>query len=175
MKRAIVPSALAIALAGCAPPVDAPSLAMRPSEIARETAVSPSSELPTSEPIASAGTEIDISVRQRIDTAVKRAQDGKAEFEQALGIATGAVGKARGAAPASDSWIEAQLMVTRLERTREPVTSALAELDVIRRELEASGLGYTLAPLDRATAAITNINDRQQSALAALSDRLVSR
>lgn len=170
MNRAIGPSALVIALAGCAPPIDAPSLAMRPSEIARETAIAPSAE-----PTVSAGKEIDGSVRQRIDAAVKRAQDGRAEFEQSLGIATGAVGKARGAAVGSDSWIDAQLTVTRLERTREPATSALAELDVIRRELEASGLGYTLAPLDRATAAITDINDRQQSALAALSERLVSR
>ncbi|HEX8573976.1 MAG TPA: hypothetical protein VF759_14625 [Allosphingosinicella sp.] len=121
----LVPLAVA---AGCAAPGPYPSLAPRPAE--KAYADDADERKPTPQPD-------DPALVVEIDRLVAAARAGAAEFESALPAAQSAAGSAGGAR--SDSWIEAQQALSRLEAARARTTAALADLD--RLAVERAGAG----------------------------------
>ena len=113
----------AFALAGgCAPEGSFPSLAPRAVE-----------QLSTEEPVrAQPVIPSDPQLAARVAELAAQARQGQAEFEAALPAVRASVGRA--GAPGSDSWVEAQQAVSRLEGARTLTASALAQLDSLSIE-----------------------------------------
>jgi hypothetical protein len=110
--------ALLLALpAGCATGGDFPSLAPRPAEL-----LSMEEPVRTDPPVAPSA-----QVRGRAAELLARARQGDGAFEAAYSQALPVVRSA--GPPDSDSWVQAQEAVSRVEAARETSTSALAELD----------------------------------------------
>ena len=132
--RAPLAILLALALAaGCAAPGPYPSLAPRPAESAY---AGEDERQPTPQPE-------DPALAAEVDRLAAAAKAGAAEFEAARPAAEAAVAAA--GAAGSDSWIEAQQAVSRLEAARAQTTAALAQLDSLNVERSAAG---TLGPGD---------------------------
>jgi hypothetical protein len=110
--------AAALFLAGCVAEDGFPSLAQRPAErnLSIEEPLYPAVEVPS-----------DPAIRARIVELQRQAEEGGRAFDSALAPTEAAV--ARAGAAYSESWIEAQQALSRLESTREPTQRALAELD----------------------------------------------
>ncbi|WP_240530072.1 hypothetical protein [Novosphingobium sp. PC22D] len=119
---ALVP---ALALSACASNGNYPSLALRDAERISGTArpaaptATPAPELPP----ASA------DLLTRINDLLATARKAHAVFENKRGSTNRAVGAARGASSASDSWVSAQVALADLQAARSPVVTVLAELD----------------------------------------------
>jgi hypothetical protein len=100
----------------------------------------------------------------QVDGAVARAEAGVGAFNAALGLADKAVAASDGRR-GSEAWISAQMAISRLERTREPVQAALADLDAMLR-------GVLLAPAsaDRSAveSAMRKVDAIDQAQLAAV-------
>jgi hypothetical protein len=116
---------LALALltsAGCATGGDFPSLAPRPVE-----------QLSFEEPVrVDPPVAADAALRSRAAELLGRARAGDGAFEDAYARALPAV---RGAGPSgSDSWVQAQEAISRVEAARIQTSSALAELDLLVAE-----------------------------------------
>lgn len=127
---------LTLALAaGCAAPGPYPSLAPRPAE--KVYSDDDEERQPTLQPE-------DPALAVEIDRLVAAARAGGEEFDARLPAAETATAAAGG--PGSDSWIEAQQAVSRLEVARTQTTTALADLDAL--SVQRSGAG-TLGPGDR--------------------------
>ena len=160
------PLAIAMALlaaAGCAAPGPYPSLAPRPAE--KAYADNEDERQPTPQPD-------DPALAAEIARLEGDARAGAAEFDSALPATEAAVAAAGGAG--SDSWIEAQQLLSRLESARARTTAALFDLD--RLTVERTGSG-TLGDGDRerlraAEAAIKAIADAQAERLRRLGTRL---
>ena len=117
--RSALTAALAlVALSGCTQQGDFPSLAPRPVE----RAMAESEEEPAVRPAPD-----DPQLPARVAAFVEAGRRGQAAFEATLPAARAAVGRA--GASGSDSWIEAQQAISRLETTRATVANALSELD----------------------------------------------
>jgi hypothetical protein len=114
--------------AACAAPGPYPSLAPRPAE--KAYADDADERKPTPQPD-------DPALAREIDRLVAEARAGAAEFEAALPAAQ-AIAHAAGAA-GSDSWIEAQQALSRLEAARARTTAALADLDALAVERSSAG------------------------------------
>jgi hypothetical protein len=145
--------------AGCADEGPYPSLAPRPAErdLADADALPPAPPLPD-----------DPRVAEQVRALVGEARRGQAEFEAALPTASAAA--ARAGASGSDSWVEAQQALSRVEAARTTTVRALAELDRLTFA-EAEKRALSAADLDRltaATAAVQSIADRQHETLARL-------
>lgn len=155
---------LTVALAaGCAAEGDFPSLAPRPIErqLAQADIERPAAAVPD-----------DPSIAERVQGFVAEARRGQAEFEAALPAARAAVGRA--GAAGSESWVEAQQAVSRVEAARATITRALAELDAFA---SAATNGRRLSEADRtrltgAVADVQAIADRQHRQLVELQERL---
>jgi hypothetical protein len=163
-----LPAILAAALvaAGCAAPGPYPSLAPRPAE--KAYADDDDERQPTPQPD-------DPALAGEIDRLAAAARSGGAEFDSALPAAQAAAGGA--GAAGSDSWVEAQQALSRLEAARAQTTAALADLDQLGVERASAG---TLGDGDRerlraATDAIQALADAQADRLRRLGESLIRR
>ena len=167
MVRARAPFAILAALlaaSGCAAPGPYPSLAPRPAE--KAYADDADERKPTPQPD-------DPALAAEIDRLAAAARSGAAEFDAAFPAAQSASTAAGGAG--SDSWIEAQQALSRLESARARTTAALADLD--RLGVERAGAG-TLGEGDAerlraATAELQALADAQADRLRRLGESLI--
>ena len=152
------------AAAGCAAPGPYPSLAPRPAE--KAYADDSEERKPTAQPD-------DPALAAGIDRLLAEAKAGAAEFDSALPGAQAAA--SRSGAAGSDSWIEAQQALSRLEAARARTTAALADLDRLAVERAGAGtLGESDAQrLSAATAEIQRLADSQADRLQALGESLI--
>jgi hypothetical protein len=152
----------AAALAGCVAQDGFPSLALRPAEneVLAEDPVHPAVEVAS-----------DAALRGRISELQRQAAEGNRAFDATLGAAEAAVSAAGPAQ--SDSWIEAQQMLSRLENTRAPTTRALSDLDqlAIQRAAEPTN-SEDFATLDAAINSVEQITAGQQQRMDRLRARL---
>ena len=154
--------AAALALAGCVAENGFPSLAQRPAElnVSLEEPVYPAVQVPN-----------DPALRARIDELRRLAAEGERGFSGALG-GTEAV-LARAGPAGSESWVEAQQALSRLEATREPTMRALAELDaqaIARAEVPTSGEDF--AAINAAIGEVERLAMSQQQRFDRLRARL---
>jgi hypothetical protein len=152
-----------LAAAGCAAPGPYPSLAPRPAE--KAYADDADERQPTAQPD-------DPALAAGIDRLAAAATAGAAAFDSALPAAAAAAAAA--GATGSDSWVEAQQAVSRLEAARAQTTAALADLDALAVERAKAG---TLGPGDgeRLRSAIAEsqaLADAQADRVARLEARL---
>ena len=160
--RRVVPPALLLLLAACAPTSRAPSLAPRPIEsLDRDEPAAATPAAPTG------AAPADPALTRRYAAIVAAAHDGDAAFQRDERAARAAVARATRAAIGSEAWVSAQQEVTALETTRGPVTQALVALDDER----TSGT-FDEAGLDAAVAEVVAIDTRQRAALAELTRML---
>ena len=115
--------ALVVAAGGCAQQGDFPSLLPRPIEQGV-------TEAP--EPVPVPDGPVDAALAARLAVLVAQAREGQAAFEEQLGPTRAAVASA--GAAASESWIEAQVALSRLQSARTPTMTSLGELDVLAAE-----------------------------------------
>ena len=151
-----------VALAGCAQNGEFPSLMPRPQEQGFSLVE------PRRAPVEVPG---DAELRQRVAELRGQAARGETEFDAAYGAADRAT--ARAGAPESESWIEAQQALSRLEAARGAVTEALAGLDRLataRADLPTSDEDE--AAINDAFVAVRLVAERQQARLTRLRDRL---
>jgi hypothetical protein len=150
---------LLMAMAGCAAKGDYPSLAPRPFERATQTpTVAPPTRLPAT---------TDAALVQRVGNLVEKARAGVGAFNTALSQARPIVAASDGVR-ASERWIAAQMALSRVERTREPIESALAEIDDERRHVVVTSNSADRDYLDAATREVEAINASQQAAIRGL-------
>ncbi|WP_332811100.1 hypothetical protein [Sphingomonas sp.] len=155
-------------LGGCAPSGSFPSLAPRAAE--RAAATPAQGDQAAAEPAPPAA---DAALTARLSRLVADARQGQQAFGAALVSAEGAI--ARAGAPRSESWIEAQLALSRLEAARSPSVTAQGDLDALVRERNGSGAPPTEADAAAITAAAEQIRAlvaAQNEELARLSARL---
>ncbi|HEX8241598.1 MAG TPA: hypothetical protein VF574_17815 [Allosphingosinicella sp.] len=114
--------------AGCAAPGPYPSLAPRPAE--KAYADDAEERKPTPQPD-------DPALAVEIDRLLAEAKAGGAKFDSAFPAAQAAAGRA--GAAGSDSWIEAQQILSRLEAARARTTAAQADLDRLSVERTSAG------------------------------------
>ena len=143
-------------IAGCAAPTGYPSLAKRPFE-------KPPSN-PSSTPVEPT-IPSDPALQACIADALKRAREGVADFNAALPVARTATERGSGASEGSDPWIDAQMAVSRLERTLEPARNALADLDDERRFLDQHPGSPDQSALTAAIAEVEIIDTRQSTSI----------
>ncbi|HYW15196.1 MAG TPA: hypothetical protein VE891_03445 [Allosphingosinicella sp.] len=157
----LIPLALA---AGCAAPGPYPSLAPRPAE--KAYAEDAEERKPTPQPD-------DPALAGEIDRLLAAGKAGAAEFDAALPAARAAAGRA--GAAGSDSWIEAQQALSRLESARARTTAAVADLDRLAVErISAGTLGEGDSErLRRATEALQALTDSQADRLQRLGASLI--
>jgi hypothetical protein len=143
---------LAVSLAGCVSHGPFPSLAPRPAE----------QEDWTEEPVhAAPAVADDAALRTRIAALLAEARDGERAFAADLPAAERAT--AHPGPEGSDSWVEAQQAISRLEASRGRTDDAATELHQLR--LARSGQPTSeadLAALDAAIEAVNAIVERQQ-------------
>jgi hypothetical protein len=152
-----------LAAAGCAAPGPYPSLAPRPAE--KAYAAGEDERQPTPQPD-------DPALAAEIDRLAGEAKGGAAAFDAALPAAEAAATAAGGVG--SDSWVEAQQALSRLESARARTTAALADLDRLAVERASAG---TLSDDDRnalraATDQLQALADSQAERLLRLGQRL---
>jgi hypothetical protein len=144
---------------GCAAKGDYPSLAPRPFEWATQTpSVAPPTRLPAT---------TDAALVQRVGNLVEKARAGVGAFNSALSLARPIVAASDGVR-ASERWIAAQMALSRVERTREPIESALAEIDDERRHVVVISNSADRDYLDAATREVEAINAAQRAAVQGL-------
>lgn len=157
----LVPLLVAV---GCAAPGPYPSLAPRPAE--KAYAEDSEERKPTPQPD-------DPALVGEIDRLLEAGKAGAAEFDSALPAAQAAAGAAGG--EGSETWIEAQQALSRLESARARTTAAAADLD--RLALERTGAG-TLGSGDSerlrsAAAELQALTDAQADRLQKLGESLL--
>jgi hypothetical protein len=157
----LLPLALA---AGCAEPGPYPSLAPRPAE--KAYAEDAEERKPTPQPD-------DPALAGEIDRLLEAARAGAAEFDAALPAAQAAARAAGGTG--SDSWIEAQQALSRLESARARTTAAVADLDRLSIERTTAGtLGQGDSErLRRATEELQAVSSSQADRLQSLGQSLL--
>jgi hypothetical protein len=156
----LVPLLLA---AGCAAPGPYPSLAPRPAE--KAYAEDAEERKPTPQPD-------DPALAAEIDGLLAAGRTGAAEFDSAFSAAQRAASAAGGSG--SDSWIEAQQALSRLETARARTTAAVADLDRLAVERTSAGtLGSGDSErLRSATAELQALTDSQADRLRKLGESL---
>jgi hypothetical protein len=149
--------------AACAAPGPYPSLAPRPAETAY---AGEDERQPTPQPD-------DPALAAEIDRLAAAARAGAADFDAALPAAEAAAGAA--GATGSDSWVEAQQALSRLEAARARTTAAIADLDRLAVERASAGtLGEgDAARLRAATAELQAVADAQVDRLRHLGESLI--
>jgi hypothetical protein len=161
-------------LVGCTNSLDAPSLAVRPVEAAAAIDAARPAAVVTPITIAEK-IQLEAATVTRLETLIRAAQASASPFSKAMEPARAAVTSAAGAAVNSEPWVAAQVAISRLERTREASANALAEVDLIRRELVASGKNFDRDALAKFQNIVAEIDADQQAQVAALIGRLKSR
>lgn len=152
---------LGFCASGCASTSDFPSLAKRPFE----SVVAPGAPEQTVIPA-------DTALLTRIAGITARAADARPAFESALKSGAAIIARGSGAARGSEAWVLAQMEVSQIERSRAPITSALAELDTEFRQANLSGKTADVAAVRAALETVQQIDKDQAAALASLEGRL---
>ena len=152
----------ALALAGCVAEDGFPSLAQRPAELdtSLEEPSRPAVEVPS-----------DPALLARIAELRRQAAEGERSFAAALPPTEAVV--ARAGAAGSESWVEAQQALSRLEVNRGATMRALADLD--RLAIDRAGLatnGADFAAINAAIAEVQQIAAAQQQRWDRLRNRL---
>ena len=158
-------AAAALGLCGCVAQDGFPSLAMRPAErqVSFEPPVHPHVEVPS-----------DSALLARIGELQGQAAEGERAFRGALGAAESAAGAAGSAE--SDSWIEAQQALSRLETTRAATTRALSDLDALRLARADTPISeQDYAALQAAVESVEGIAEAQQARIDRLRRQLGGR
>lgn len=153
-------AALAALLGGCASGAEDrfPSLSKRPIEDMGLTRI-PDAIIPS--PSAPA----DGALNGQIAGLRGQASQGQARFNAELGGTRARVAAARGAAPASDAWMEAQMAISGLEAARRPSVEALASLDQLLVGRQNSGERAGEGELSEAAEAVRAIVAAQSATL----------
>jgi hypothetical protein len=132
----LTPMAMAALLTGCAAPEgEFPSLARRPFEqdIAVAAPIVPPPPVATSLPDAISGQVSALQARHR---------QASSAFSALLPAARSAANGAASAAMGSEAWVNAQLVVSRLDKSRSDAISALAAMDdLLIRQLDSESQG----------------------------------
>ncbi len=146
-----------LAVAGCATGGEFPSLQPRAVE-----------QLSFEEPVrVDPPVAVDPALRARANALVAEARGGNQAFETAYGEA---LPRVRGAGAAgSDSWVQAQEAISRIEAARAISSSALADFDVWLTEISAVPVNAELwAEIGQDRAAIAALTEAQTRRLNAL-------
>lgn len=144
-----------LGLAACVPEGDFPSLAQRPGErnLSTEAPVRPRVDVPD-----------DPALRARIASLRQQAAEGDRAFDAAFAPSRAAV-NASGPRE-SETWVEAQQALSRLEAVRAPTTLALADLDRLALTRAATPTSEAdFAEINAALAAVEQIAASQQARL----------
>ena len=160
---ALLLAASIVSATACAPPGPYPSLEPRPIEKALAgTDEEPAEAVPADE----------AGLPARIAAVMAEVRRGQREFDAVLPEAQAAAGRA-GAAE-SESWIEAQLALSRLEAAGAVAGKALADLDALALAEEQSRRVSPgdLARLQDAIAAAQAVVDRQAAEIARIKGRI---
>jgi hypothetical protein len=155
----------ALALAGCVAQDGFPSLALRPAErdVSFEPPVRPRIEVPS-----------DLALRTRLAELQGQAAAGNRDFEATVGGVDALAGAA--GPPESESWVEAQQALSRLEASRGPTTRALSDLDQLAfARADMATNEEDDAAIEAAVAAVGAIAERQQQRIDRLRTRLGGR
>ncbi len=131
-------------LAACSMPEgDFPSLSRRPYETA-----DPIAEPPDRPAVLS--TALPASLRQSLSALTAKHDAAEAAFRSALPAVRQAAQSAAGSATGSESWVNAQMLLSRLEKQRADSLAAMAEIDrlvAVERDKGADeGLIALMAP-----------------------------
>ncbi len=157
MIRATLSLALILMLAGCAARGEYPSLAPRPVELASGPAAPAAlAPLAPSDPARIA----------RLAAIMARAQAGSrafADLQQAVSTSAAAAGGL-----GSESWINAQMALSRLERTREAIQTGLVELDAEKRVMLEGPASADRIDLEATIAAVTALDAAQAAVVRGL-------
>jgi len=165
--RSAVPSLLMLAaigsVAACAPPGPYPSLEPRPIEKALAD---------TEEPPAEAPLPDEAGLPVRIAALTAQVRKGQSEFDAALPAARAAAERAGGAE--SESWVEAQQALSRLEAAGAVSGKALADLyDLAMTEEQGRRVSAAdLARLQEAIAAAQAVVDAQGAEIGRIKGRI---
>jgi hypothetical protein len=154
----------ALMLGACADPGSFPSLAPRPYEKGGAVPAAPVETIKPSDP----------ALLDRLNAAVARAEAGQGAYATALASARSATAAGAGQS-GSEAWIEAQMAVSRLERTREAAQGALADLDQEKRVMLFGPPSADLPAMEAAMARVSAIDGEQLAAVTALVRRLQGR
>jgi hypothetical protein len=149
-------------VSACAEYEEVPSLAKRPFENDKPEASAP----------LLVRTASNAERLGRIAKFLDQARSGRSAFDGGLSTAAKACAAARGAAPASEAWIGAQLAISRLEALRSEAQSALASVDNERRLLATAAPSEDQARVDAALAEIEIISNDQARAVDQLQAQL---
>ncbi len=140
-----------------------PSLAKRPFETSSIASTPPAI-------VAAPQLTSDPAVLAHANSAVAKARASVGNFEAALLLARASVSQA--AARGTDSWIKAQLQLSRLERTLAPANTALSDLDAERRAVQLNPLSGDGPALEAAIVTVSAIAERQSGEMKSLLKRL---
>ena len=152
------------ALASCATPGVAPSLAPRTSE-----AIDP--RLPVAGPVNA--RPVSAALAARLAELVSLAKSGEAAFEP-LAAQARQLAEVAGA-PQSESWVVAQQAVSAAIAARAPTARAIGDIDALGGNALQTQGGLSPADLTairQAGAEVAEIDDRQAQAIAAIQRRL---
>ena len=159
--------AMLLALFGCATSaVDSPSLAPRPAE-----AIDP--RLPVEEPAPPANANPQLA--GQLNALIAQAIAGDEAFRSAADKAERLAAAA--GPPQSESWIVAQQALAAAIAAREPVTSALGDIDALGAERinRLGGIAAAdLAAINAAAARVAEIDEREASVIARIQAMLAS-
>ena len=154
---------LSAAAAGCAPPGPYPSLEPRPIEKALADSEEPRAETPLPD---------DAELPARMRALIDQARQGETAFQAELPAAREAVAKA--GPNGSDSWIEAQQALSRLEAARAVTTEALSDLDsmILAQTRDKGANAGDVERMAQAVAAVQALADAQQAEISRLMGRI---
>ena len=116
----------------------------------------------------------DPALGARIGALTTQAREGQRRFAAALPLANRAAGRA--GAAGSESWIEAQQELSRLESARSDTVAALAELDALAVERRAAGTSASdAARIEGALGEVRGLVEAQRAEVLRLQERLSPR
>lgn len=146
-------------LAGCAASGTFPSLAPRPEELGQSSSPAPPKSIPAPADPALAG---------QISRLLGVAREGDAKFKAAVPATERAIRSA--GKTGSDSWVEAQQALSRLETDRTQTTVSGADLNTLLRSKMEASTPAAPADIDALNAAIEQVR-----ALSDVQDQVIER
>jgi hypothetical protein len=151
-------------LAGCATSGTFPSLAPRPEELGQTSAPTPPPQVPA---------PADPALGAQLGRLFGEAREGDAKFKAAVPATQRAIRSAGKAG--SDSWVEAQQALSRLETARTQTTVSAADLNTLLRSKMEAPTPPAQADIDAINAALEQVralSDAQDQVLGRLSAAL---